>query len=320
MKIVFHGGNASSFAPGFDEMVGDAHQIVCVPDAPSGAEADTFSSADVLIGVALNRELPPPRRARLYHAPAAGVDLIDRTCLPDGTPVCCCYGHEPAITEYVMSALLMRHVPIAAADRALRARDWSFYPGKGAPVRSELRDRTIGVIGYGHIGREIAQRAKAFGMRVHAANRSVINADGIVDRSFGLDRLAEFMASADYIVATLPFTAETRGLVDARAIGAMHSEAVLLNVGRGPVIDEAALYEALKEKRIGGAVIDTWWVYPSAAEPNPWPATLPFHELDNCTLTSHMSAWTEGTIRRRQETMAENIKRLLRGDPLVNVV
>lgn len=320
MKIVFHGGNASSFAPGFQELVGDGHEIVCVSDMPSGADATAFASADVLIGVSLNRDLPRPERVRLYHAPAAGVDLIDRACLPAGTPVCCCFGHEPAITEYVMSALLMRHVPIAAADRALRAKDWSFYPGKGAPVRSELRDRTIGLVGYGHIGREVAQRAKAFGMRVHAVNRSVIPADGIVDQRFGLDELPAFMASADYIVCTLPLTADTRGLIDARAIAAMHPEAVVLNVGRGPVIDAAALYAALKEKRIGGAVIDTWWIYPSADDPNPRPASLPFHELDDCTLTSHMSAWTEGTIRRRQETMADNIKRLCSGDPLVNVV
>jgi phosphoglycerate dehydrogenase-like enzyme len=93
-----------------------------------------------------------------------------------------------------------------------------------------------------------------------------------------------------------------------------------VNVGRGPVIDESALFSALKARRIGGAIIDTWWVYPSAADPAPWPGTLPFQELDNCVLTSHMSGWTSGTIRRRQETMAGNIRRLAAGEPLENVV
>ncbi len=95
---------------------------------------------------------------------------------------------------------------------------------------------------------------------------------------------------------------------------------VILNVGRGPVIDEAALYAALKERRIGGAIIDTWYVYPSAANPTPHPGTLPFHTLDNCVLTPHMSGWTHGTIRRRQETMADNIRRLAAGQPLENMV
>ena len=86
------------------------------------------------------------------------------------------------------------------------------------------------------------------------------------------------------------------------------------------VIDEAALFAALKERRIGGAIIDTLWVYPTAADPAPWPSSLPFRTLDNCVVTSHMSGWSQGMVRRRQETMAENIRRLARGEPLLNKV
>ena len=321
MKIVFHGRNASAFAPGFAGLVGSPHQVACVADQPSSAEeVAAFQSAEVLIGIALDRSHPRPDALRLYHAPAAGVDAIERSCLPDGAQLCCCFGHEPAIAEYVMAALLMRHVPIAAADEALRQKSWSFWPGGGARVRSELGSRTLGVLGYGHIGREVARRAKAFGMQVTAANRSAIAADGIVDESFGLDRLSHFMGSADYIVVSLPLAPATRGLVDAQAIAALRPHAVIVNVGRGPVIDEAALFVALQAKQIGGAIIDTWWVYPSASNAAPWPSTQPFHTLDNCVMTSHMSGWTDGMIRRRQETMAGNILRLERGEPLVNVV
>lgn len=321
MKIVFHGRNAQTFEPGFRDLVGTSHDIVCVAELPTTAfDIAAMRSADVLIGVALDHRHPRPEALRLYHAPAAGVDAIDRACLPEGTPLCCCFGHEQAITEYVMAALLMRHVPIAAADQDLRAGRWSHWPGAGAGARSELGNCTLGVLGFGHIGRDIARLGKSFGMRVTACNRSPIPHDAPVDERFGLERLAAFMASADSIVASLPLLPATKGLVGATALAAMRPQGVLINVGRGPVIDEDALFAALQRRRIGGAVIDTWWTYPNADEPTPRPAKKPFHELDNCVMTAHMSGWTTGTIRRRRETMADNIRRLAAGEPLVNVV
>ncbi|MEZ5850205.1 MAG: 2-hydroxyacid dehydrogenase [Hyphomicrobiaceae bacterium] len=319
MKIVFHGRNAQAFLPGFAEMVGPGHDIVAVSDATgSAAEVDAFETADVLIGIALGATHPRPAALKLYHAPAAGVDAIDRSLLPAGTPLCCCFGHEHAIAEYVLAALLLRHVPIPSADRDLREGRWTYWAGGGGQTRSELGGRTIGLLGYGHIGREVAKRAKAFGMRVTVANRSPVAADGVVDQAFGLDRLAAFMGSADYIVTSLPALPETLGLVDAGALAAMRPDGVIVNVGRGPVIDEAALFAALTERRIGGAIIDTWYVYPTPGTPAARPGHLPFHDLDNCILTPHMSGWTDGTIRRRQETMAENIRRLATGAPLIN--
>lgn len=321
MRIVFHGRNAWTFEPGFAAMLGGAHEILRVADNPAtAAEVEQFRSADVLVGIALNDSHPRPEALRLYHAPAAGVDAIERRLMPAGVPLCCCFGHEQAIAEYVMTALLLRHVPIPGADRDLRRGSWTHWAGRPEAVRSELGDGTIGLLGYGHIGRTIAARAKAFGMRVTVANRSPVAAGALVDRAFGLDQLADFMASADYIVASLPFNPDTKGLVGTAAIAAMRRHAVLVNVGRGPVVDEAALYEALKSRRIGGAVIDTWYVYPSAEAPSPYPGNLPFHGLDNCVLTPHMSGWTVGTIRRRQQTIADNVRRLAAGEPLQNMV
>jgi D-isomer specific 2-hydroxyacid dehydrogenase, NAD binding domain len=91
-------------------------------------------------------------------------------------------------------------------------------------------------------------------------------------------------------------------------------------VQRGRTIDEKALYEALLSKRIAGAVIDTWYRYPESGRTDGYPSTLPFHELPNVVMTPHMSGWTLGTIRRRQKAIAENIKRLVRGEPCANVV
>jgi len=157
-------------------------------------------------------------------------------------------------------------------------------------------------------------------MQVHVANRSPVAPSVTVDRSFTLGDLAGFWSSADFFVASLPLAPETAGVVDARAFAAMRSSAVIVNVGRGPTIDERALYDALATGRIAGAIIDTWYRYPSPDAPHPMPSALPFHALPNIVMTPHMSGWTSGTIRRRQATMAANIKRLVNGQPVQNVV
>ncbi len=319
MKIVFHGQNARMFRPGFEELLAGQHEILEVSDAVDHpGEREAFATADVLIGVRFTADLPRPERLRLYHAPAAGTDAIDLSALPADAALCNCFGHESAIAEYVMAALLARHVPLTDADARLRRGDWRYWSGSPQGPRTELGGTSIGLLGFGHIGKTIARRARAFGMRVTVANRSPVAASELVDRSFTFDRLDEFMGSADAIVVSLPLVPETTGIVDARLLSAMRPEAVIVNVGRGPVIDEEALYAALKERRIAGGIIDTWYVYPNGSEPTPQPSRLPFHELDNVVLTPHMSGWTSGTIRRRQETMAGNIDRLGSGRALIN--
>jgi phosphoglycerate dehydrogenase-like enzyme len=252
--------------------------------------------------------------------PGAGYDQVDLAALPVGTVVCNCFGHEQAIAEYVMAALLARHVPLADADRRLRQADWSYWAGAADRVHDEMAGKTIGLLGYGHIGKAIASRAKAFEMRVHAANRSPVSASPPVDRYYPLNELRDFWGSAEFFVISVPLTADTTGIVDAAAFAAMPPTAVVLNVGRGPTIDERALYDALKSGQIAGAVIDTWYNYPSPGQANPHPSSLPFHELANVVMTPHMSGWTSGTIRRRQQTMADNIRRRAEGRPCVNVV
>jgi phosphoglycerate dehydrogenase-like enzyme len=320
MKIVFHGANASAFEPGFASLLERPHEISVVSDnAGTTAEREAIAAADILIGVKLDATVPKPERLRLYHAPAAGTDGIDRSRLPPSIPICNAYGHEYAIAEYVMAAVLNRFIPLAAADRDLRKGEWTLWPSRPNTLRREMGDSTMGLLGFGHIGKAVAERAKAFGMRVTVANRSPV-ASPLVDQSFGLDQLPAFMASADTIVASLPLLQETRGVVGKEGLAAMRPDAVIINVGRGPVVDQTALYNALKERRIGGAVIDTWYAYPADINAKTLPARLPFHELDNIVMTPHMSAWTDGTVRRRQQTMAENIGRLERGEPLINVV
>ena len=320
LKIVFHGQNAANFRQGFEALIAPEHQVLDLSDAlDQPGEREHYESADVVIGIKLSADMPQPLKARLFHAPAAGTDAVNTALLPAQCTLANCFGHENAIAEYVIAALLMRHVPLARADQDLRQQRWTYWAGRPTALRTELGTQTLGLVGFGHIAQTVAHRAKAFGMRVHVANRSAIS-HPVVDRSWTLDGLHDFMVTCDAVVVSLPLTENTQGLVGAAAIAAMRSDAVLLNVGRGAVIDEKALYEALQARQIGGAVIDTWYQYPAPAQPECAPSQFDFASLDNVLMTPHMSGWTSGTVRRRQETLADNIGRLSRGEDLINVL
>ena len=316
MKIVFHGDNASTFEPGLSGLLEMPHEIRVISDAANGdGEAEALASADVVVGVHYAAS-DGPLSARLYQLPAAGYDKVDMAALPEGCAACNAFGHENAIAEYVMCALLSRHVPLVDADARLRQGDWHYWAGGPDGLRTELGAQCIGIVGFGHIGKAVAARAQAFGMTVHVANRSAVSQVDVVAHPLG--DVAKMAAKVDILINTLPLAAETEGLIGSEVFAAMPAHAIIMNVGRGPVIAEAPMYEALKEGRIGGAILDTWYVYPSAEAPHPMPANLPFHELPNVLITPHMSGWTEGTIARRRDTVAENINRLARGEALLN--
>lgn len=320
LKIVFHGANASNFEKGFSKLLGVDAEIKSLSDSlEEPHEREEYSAADVIIGNKLDGQLPFPKALRLYHAPAAGTDAIDVNCLPTTAQLCNCFGHEDAIAEYVMAALLRPHVPLELADQGLRKGQWTFWAGRPNALRTELGGQRIGLLGYGHIGQAVAKRAKAFGMSINVANRSVVD-DPLVERCFGLNDLLAFAASSDVIVVSLPHTQQTEGIVNADFIDAMAPHAVLINVGRGPVVDEKSLFDALKQKKLRGAVIDTWYQYPTAQHPECSPSQFDFSSLSNVLMTPHMSGWTAGMLTRRQLTMAENIRRMIDGENLLNCV
>jgi phosphoglycerate dehydrogenase-like enzyme len=321
MHIVFHGQLAAAFANGFDRFLAGGSTLTILPDTlTSEADRRAYSAADVIVSFTFNRALPRPEGLMLLQVPGAGFDAVDFEALPAATVVCNAFGHEQAIAEYAMAALLLHQIPFVAADARLRQGDWAYRGGSSESLHAELADQTIGLLGFGHIGRALAIRAKAFEMRVHVANRSPVPTSAEVDRGFSLTQLTAFWGSATFFVVSLPLTPETTGIVGADAFAAMPRDAVVVNVGRGAVIEERALYNALKDRRIAGAVIDTWYNYPSATEPSAFPSALPFHELPNVVMTPHMAGWAQGTIRRRQRTIADNIARRMSGQPCVNVV
>ena len=188
------------------------------------------------------------------------------------------------------------------------------------PTHDEVHGKTIGIIGYGHIGREVSKRAKAFGMNVIAAGPRPQNDPGNLDRFFDITELHEMLALSDYVVVAAPLLPETKGLIGSPEFSSMKETAVIINVARGEIIQEKALFDACKNQSIGGAVIDTWYRYPAHVDEQLMPSSLPFEDLDNVTMIPHASAWTAELIERRNQKMSENMNRLLFGQPLLNIV
>ena len=128
------------------------------------------------------------------------------------------------------------------------------------------------------------------------------------------------LAESDFLVVNCPLNETTRGLIGRTELALMKRSAFLVNIAQGAVVDEDAIYAALRDRVIGGAALDVWWQYPNAAEPERRPSRHPFHELPNVVMTPHCSGCTEGMVARRWAEVAGNINRFVRGEPLENVV
>jgi phosphoglycerate dehydrogenase-like enzyme len=292
----------------------------CDGSEPQEALAAALADADVAVAMSWRAPVPPAPNLKLLQLPGAGLDGIDFSLVPEGAQVCNVFGHETGIAEYVLLAMLEWQVRLGEMNAAFKAGSWRHSLIRLGPQHGEVAGKTVGLIGYGHIGRAVAQRAKACAMRVVAITRTPPGDDANLDAAFPIARLHEALAQCDVVVLACPLTEATRNLIDGAALAAMRPHAVLINVARAAVVDEDALYEALSGGRIGGAVLDVWYRYPKPGGPDVRPSRRPFHELDNVIMTPHASAWTEGLIERRWTVIADNIARLADGRPLHNQV
>jgi len=280
-----------------------------------------LAEAEIVVSHIWKKDFPEAPRVKLLQSVAAGIDLIDVPSLPPGVTVCNVAGHEQAIAEYVLMTMLAWQHRLLDIAAAFRGGVWSTGGGAGGgPTHGEILGKTIGIVGYGKIGREVAKRAVGFGCQVIAANRSPIADKGDASGIYPLGELDRMLPLCDVVVIAAGLGPETTRLIDGRRLGLMKPNAFLINIGRAGILDEEALYTALKDKRIGGAAIDVWWQYPTADEPNRRGSRLPFHELPNVILTPHCSSATDGARDRRFSTVAGNLDRYVRGEKLTNVV
>jgi phosphoglycerate dehydrogenase-like enzyme len=302
------------------------HQLLTVPHelVPFDKETDESYShklrdVDVMISSFVKGQwLTADSPLRLVQGIGAGTEGIDFAGLPPGCTVCNVYGHEWAVAEYCFMTMAMLNREIVKQDAALRQGDWS-----GGLFRSELRGRTLLVLGLGHIGAEVARWGNFYGMRVTGLTRSPSAERG---RKLGLkaighlSELSTYLPQADFVVVAIPHVAETAAFIAEAELQTMKQTAYLVNVARGPVVDERSLYEALRDKVIAGAANDVWYNYPTSLDEVCHPATYPFHKLPNIIMSPHNAGTTDGTMNYRFEFIAENIGRFYRGDRLQNVV
>jgi phosphoglycerate dehydrogenase-like enzyme len=255
--------------------------------------------------------------------PGAGLDRIDRSQLRPDLALANAYGHEAGIAEYVIGTMIGLTRDLRRLDQKLRVGEWQSQWSVGTPAPPlwpELAGKTLGILGFGHIGEALARRTLAFDMKVSAIRRRADSGStqGMISIG-GPEQLDELLAQSDYLAITLPLSDETRRLIDARRLSLMKPSAYLINVGRAEIVDEQALYDALAGGRLAGAALDVWYRYPAGAG-NTAPATAPFHELNNVIMTPHISGWTEGMLEARAGVIAENIARTARGERPLNAV
>jgi phosphoglycerate dehydrogenase-like enzyme len=254
-------------------------------------------------------------RLRWVHATSAGAgeqvrkaglspDALKRVVITTSSGV-----HAVPLAEFAILGLLAvaKELPRLIEDQ--RARAW---PEVRRPVR-ELSGQTLFLLGLGEIGREVARLGKALGMRTVGFRRTEGPPPEWVDEVHGPQRLAELAGQADAMVVSLPMTEQTAGLVDRATIERLPASCIFVNIGRGGVVDEPALIDALRDRRIAGAVLDVF-----ATEP--LPADSPLWTLPNVLVTPHAAALSARENERIAELFADNLRRYLDGRPLRNVV
>jgi phosphoglycerate dehydrogenase-like enzyme len=321
MKVAFAGAFAAQMAEPVRTRLVLPCELVVDDEA---AIVPRLSDVDVLVSMgfsAVMAEAAP--RLRLVQVPGAGLDRIDRGALGPGTHLANAYGHEAGIAEYIIGAMIALTRSFGRLDARMRHGEWEsqWAVGKAAPpLWPELAGKTLGILGFGHIGQALARRAAAFDMQVCAIRRQA-QAEMPAGVSFvgGPERLDEVLRLADYLAVTLSLSSETRNLIAGRRLQLMKPTAFLVNVARAEIFDEGALYGALATGKLAGAALDVWYRYPTATGPTP-PATQPFHELGNVIMTPHISGWTEGMLEARATLIADNIARTARGEMPINVI
>lgn len=271
------------------------------------AQAEVVISNKVMLNAAAIEQAP---RLRLICIAATGVNNVDLAAAEAaGITVCNCRGYgSPAVVQHVFALLLALYTRLPDYHQAVRAGRWQRadqFCLLDYPIR-ELADKTLGIVGYGELGRGVARVAEAFGMRVLLAQRP-----GAIEPEEGRIPLPVLLPQVDVLSLHCPLTPETRGLIGAWELALMRRDAVLINTARGGLVDEAVLADALRKGALGGAGIDVLSLEPPT-DGNPLLAP----DIPNLIITPH-SAWGSRESRqRRLEQLAENVREYQLGQPV----
>ncbi|WP_329001946.1 2-hydroxyacid dehydrogenase [Kribbella sp. NBC_00709] len=285
-------------------------ELVWLPDEL----LDALKTADVLVGPAFTEEMAAAApNLKLVQVAGAGTDRVTTSVVP----VANTYHHEDSIAEYIVWALIALRRELPQADAALRTNHWrSPVYDPALPQPETLAGAKVGFLGFGHIGRATWRVLQAFGAQAQAVTASG-QADGL--RAGDTSQLSRMLEESNALVVSAPLTEATRGIIGAAELEQLGADGVLVNVARGPLVQEQALYDALRSHTIRGAALDVWYSYPSGGD-QAQPAEAPFGQLDNVLLTPHLSGITRQTFRGRIHDIAANITTLAAGNELRNLV
>jgi phosphoglycerate dehydrogenase-like enzyme len=271
-------------------------------------------AADVILAGGLNPALfrtvfPSAKRVRWVHSMWAGVDKLlfpelvaSAAMLTNGRGV-----FKEGLAEFAVASILFFAKDLRRLIRNQEAGRWEQFDVL------EVRKQALGIVGYGEIGRESARLARGLGMKVYAVRRRATEPDKYVDRMFPVTELRDMLSLCDYVLVAAPLTKETHGMIGVAELAAMKTSAVIMNVGRGPVIGESALIAALENGALKGAALDVF-------ETEPLPAGHPFYNMPNVLLSPHSADHTAGWQDLAMYKFIENFQLFRDGKPLDNIV
>jgi phosphoglycerate dehydrogenase-like enzyme len=294
-----------------------AATVVFTHPLDGAGRREALARADALIGWQLGRELPDGAlaaagRLRFVQLLSAGADGVDYQAFPPHLLLASNVGaYAPPMAEHVLAMTLSLAKRLPQRHAALAAGRFEQLPSL------TLDGAVCAILGYGGIGEATARLMRAFGARIYAVNRTGRVPAG-ADIAVTLDGLDQVLRPADVVVVCLPLTLATRGLVGARELALMKPTAILVNVARGPIVDEEALYEHLRTHPEFGAGIDAWWEEP--ADGQPFRVRFPFFGLPNVIGSPHNSGVVPGTLQGAARQAAGNVGRYLRGEPVTGLV
>lgn len=320
MKVILHGKmifNSLEKLKNFIKIPCKIERFNC--DYTDKQFVRSLETADVLVSMELPSYIKFPKNLKLLQIPGIGLDKVDFSNIPLSVPVCIAPQHEDAVAEYIVMSMLIWLHNFKRVESTFRNGSWEMSSRYGGPLNNQLKGKKVGIIGYGKIGRSLAKKLKAFDTKIYCCNRSEI-LDPNLNRSYNLLELNDMLKEVDFIVISIALTDETKNIINTESFNRMKPNAVIINIARGECIEEEALFNACKNKKIAGAIIDVWYQYPSLDNINPSPSKYPFHQLDNVIMTPHSSAWTEEVFDERLKIISENIIRIAENRELLYLI
>ena len=302
---------------------------IIIPEAFTEDDLMKYApEADIFFGPVISKRLcEAASHLKFIQVPWTGVDNLNFDMIREiGVKVCNSHSNAYAVAEQALALMFDASKKIAYHDRLMRTGDWNRpKPDKSnavSPFSSRVSKSKVGIIGFGHIGRIIKQYLSAMECTFHVADISFKEKkveEGV--NFYPMSSLKELLGKVDYVFLCVPLTEDTRGFFGAEQFSAMKETAIMINTSRGEIVDEDALFAALKDKKIGGAAMDTWYNNPKNPFDTDCKPSLknPFETFDNLVLSPHRAAMIAGELPHLEDAVM-NINRTVDGlDPL-NVV